>query len=74
MPFGLFEFEVMPFGLHNAPATFQRLMNHILLDFTRAYIDDIVIFSQSWEEHLGHLGEVFRRLAKAGLRVKLVKC
>ena len=76
-PFGLFEFEVMPFGLHNAPATFQRLMNHILRDcqsFARAYIDDIVIFSQSWEEHLGHLGEVFRRLAEAGLRVKLAKC
>jgi len=47
-PFGLFEFDVMPFGLHNAPATFQRLMNHILRDcqgFTRAYTDDIVIFS-----------------------------
>ena len=75
-PFGLFEFDVMPFGLHNAPATFQRLMNHILLDcqsFARAYIDDIVIFSQSWEEHVRHLSEVFKRLA-ANLRVKLEKC
>ena len=76
-PFGLFEFDVMPFGLHNAPATFQRLMNHILRDcqsFARAYyIDDIVIFSQSWEEHVRHLSEVFKRLA-ANLRVKLEKC
>ena len=47
-PFGLFEFEVMPFGLHGAPATFQRMINHVLRDccsFARAYIDDIVVFS-----------------------------
>jgi len=69
-PFELFEFEVMPFGLHNAPAIFQRLMNHTLQDcqsFARACIDDIVIFSQSWEEHFGYLGEMFRHLAEAGL-------
>ena len=61
MPFGLFEFEVMPFGLHSAPATFQRLINHVLRDcwsFSRAYINDIVVFSRSWEEHLVHLGQV----------------
>lgn len=49
-PFGQYEFEVMPFGLHNAPATFQRTMNHVLRecrDFSGAYIDDIVIFSHS---------------------------
>ena len=76
-PFGLFEFDVMPFGLHNAPATFQRTMNHILRDcqeFSGAYIDDIVIFSRSWEEHLRHLQEVFHRLQQAGLTVKLKKC
>ena len=61
-PFGLYEFQVMPFGLHNAPATFQRLMNHILRGseaFAGVYIDDIVVFSQTWEEHLRHLRDVF---------------
>ena len=70
-PFGLFEFEVLPFRLHSVPATFQRLMNHILRDcqsFARAYIDDIVIFSHSRE------GEVFRCLVAANLQVKFKKC
>ena len=61
-PFGLYEFNVMPFGLHNAPATFQRLMNHVLHGwekFAGVYLDDVVVFSQSWEEHLQ---EVFTRL------------
>jgi len=64
-PFGLFEFEVMPFGLHNAPASFQRMINHVLSDcwsFARAYIDDIVIFSRSWEEHFIHLHKVLNSL------------
>jgi len=67
----------MPFGLHNAPQTFQRLMNYVLRDcheFAMAYIDDIVIFSQSWEEHLRHLREMFRCLVAANLHVKLKKC
>ena len=76
-PFGLYEFEVMPFGLHNAPATFQRTMNHVLRDcrgFSGAYIDDIVVFSKSWEEHIQHLREVFIQLEKAGFTVKVKKC
>ena len=75
-PFGLYEFEVMPFGLHNAPATFQRTMNHVLRDcrgFSGAYIDDIVVFSKSWEEHIPHLREVFTQLEKAGFTVKVKK-
>ena len=67
-PFGLYEFEVMPFGLHSAPATFQRMINHTLRDcwqFARAYIDDIVIFSWSWEEHLTYLQKVFSCLQMA---------
>lgn len=76
-PFGLFEFEVMPFGLHSAPATFQQLMNHVLRDcrdFARSYLDDIAIFSASWEEHLVHLERVFHCLEDANLHVKLTKC
>ena len=75
-PFGKYEFLTMPFGLVGAPATFQRLMNGILADistFTAAYLDDTVIFSRSWPEHLNHITEVLQRL-KHGLTVKLGKC
>ena len=63
---GLYEFNVMPFGLCNAPATFQRLMETILAGLTRkicmVYIDDILIFSRTFEEHLSHLEQVMDRL------------
>ena len=67
----------MPFGLHNAPATFQRLMNRVLQgcqSFAQAYIDDIVVYSRTWEEHLQHLRKVFNCLLQAGLTLKLPKC
>ena len=76
-PFGLFEFTIMPFGLHSAPATFQWMINHVLSgcqNFAQAYIDDIVVYSRSWEEHLDHLRQVFTRLQGAGLTVKIKKC
>ncbi|PIK36770.1 hypothetical protein BSL78_26396 [Apostichopus japonicus] len=76
-PFGLFEYLVMPFGMRNAPATFQRLVDNVLQgceEFAKAYIDDIVIFSKTWEEHLCHLEAVFNRLEKSGLAVKPDKC
>ena len=67
----------MPFGLHNAPATFQRLMNQVLAgchEFAQAYLDDVVIHSMTWEEHLQHLHRVFTYLKKTGLTLKLSKC
>ncbi|XP_078246340.1 uncharacterized protein LOC144588102 [Pogona vitticeps] len=76
-PFGLYEFRVLSFGLRNAPATFQRLMDQTLAglsDFTVAYIDDIGIFSNTWEDHLIHLEVVLQRLSAAGLTVKASKC
>ena len=77
-PFGLFHFKVMPFGLCNAPATFQRLMELILkgLNWTSClvYLDDIIIFSKSIDEHLQRLKEVLSRLELANLKIKPEKC
>ena len=76
-PFGLYKFEVMPFGLHSAPATFQRMINHVLRhcwSFARAYIDDIMVFSSSWEEHLTHLHKILNCLQEANLTIKMSKC
>jgi len=75
---GLFEFNIMPFGLKNAPALFQRLMNYVLQDylddFVAVYIDDIIIYSKTFEEHLEHLRKVFTKLKEANLMIKLSKC
>ncbi|XP_034565107.1 uncharacterized protein LOC117830889 isoform X4 [Notolabrus celidotus] len=76
-PWGLFQFTVLPFGLHGAPATFQRLMDQVLSDFSgfaAAYLDDIVIYSNTWEEHLEHLQAVMDRIHSAGLTVNPSKC
>ena len=76
--YGHFEYLVMPFGLANAPATFQGYINHILRDyldvFCIAYLDDILIYSNSKEEHTLHVRKVLGRLLKNGLYVKLEKC
>ena len=72
-PFGLYQFRVMPFGLKGAPATFQRMMDRVLHGmgkFAAAYLDDIVIHSSSWEEHLAHLRAVFEWLRATGLTAK----
>jgi len=75
---GLFQFRVMPFGLHSAGATFQRLLDRVigpeLEPKAFAYLDDLVIVSSSFEEHLELLGVVFRRLREAGLRLNPEKC
>ena len=76
-PWGLYEFKVMPFGLSGAPASFQKLMDRILRgsqEYSEAYLDDVVIFSETWEEHLKHLTDILERIRKAGLTVKLGKC
>eukprot|EP00731_Ephydatia_muelleri_P031115 Em0022g629a len=75
---GHFEFNVMPFGLTNAPATFQQLMECILAGLTGEqcliYIDDIIVFSASFPEHLEWLTNVFLKLQDAGLKLKTEKC
>lgn len=70
-PFGLFEFTRMPFGLRNAPQSFLRLINEVLreLDFTYAYIDDVLIASRNMREHETHLEKVFERLQHFGLKL-----
>ena len=69
----------MPFGLNNAPSTFQRLMNWILKDylevFVAVYLDDIIIYTKGTiKQHLDHLRQVFQILKKAVLKIKLKKC
>ena len=73
---GKFEFNRVPFGLAQAPAYFQRLINEVLTDcnFAMGYLDDMIIFSKTEEEHLQHLEEIFEQLRKAGLKLKLQKC
>ena len=79
---GLYEFRVMPFGLTNAPAVFQRLMQHVVCplnpttgrDFVSVYLDDILVFSRTLEDHLMHLHTVIHRLKEVGLKLKPTKC
>ena len=69
-PGGLYQYTVLPFGVHGAPATFQRMMDHLLRPhqaYAAAYIDDIIIHSASWDIHLRHLRAVLGELRKAGL-------
>ena len=76
-PFGLFQFRVMPFGLNGPPASFQRMMDLVIdgmQDFTAAYLDDLVVYSDSWEDHLKHLKMMLQKLREAGLTVKPRKC
>ena len=77
-PNGLFEFKVMPFGLCNGPATFQRLMDLVLaglhMSHCLVYLDDIIVMGKSFGEHLDNLRKVFDRLREAGLTLKPSKC
>ncbi|KAF4090058.1 hypothetical protein AMELA_G00047550 [Ameiurus melas] len=74
---GQWQYRVLPFGLHGAPATFQRLMDIVLRphrSFAVAYLDGVVIHSSTWSDHLFHLGEVLKGLRDAGLTANPKKC
>ena len=76
-PHGKYRFTRMPFGLRNAPATFQRAMHNVLAgqdDYSDTYIDDILIFSRTWNEHVIHIQAVLEALRANGLTAKLKKC
>ena len=75
-PFGLFEFLRMPFGLRNAAQTFQRFIDQVLrgLDFSYAYVDDVLIASSSPEEHQEHLRAVLERFQEHGVIINPTKC
>ena len=75
--FGHYEYLVMPFGLTNAPATFQAFINNVLREyldvFVTAYLDDILIYSETYEEHIIHVNKVLETMKQANLRIKLSK-
>ncbi len=77
-PRGHFEYRALPFGLSNAPAVFQALVNDVLRDmldqFIYVYLDDILIFSHSLQEHVQRVRRVLQRLLENGLYVKVEKC
>ena len=82
VPQGLYEFNVMPFGLCNAPSVFQRLMQQVLMglnpldspDFVSVYIDDVLVFSETLNDHMEHLQKVITRIQSVGLKLKPAKC
>ena len=74
---GKYQWNIVPFSLATAISTFQYLMSKVLTDinhFAFTYLDNILIFSKSCEEHLQHLNAVFQKFKAAGLKVKLSKC
>ncbi|KAL6467298.1 hypothetical protein MHYP_G00251020 [Metynnis hypsauchen] len=77
-PFGTYQYLRMPFGVCNGPATFQCLMqstmNDLVFQIMLVYLDDILVYSQTFSEHLERLKTVFTRLKETGLKVKLEKC
>jgi len=77
-PLGFYEFNKMPFGLSNSPATYQRLMEECLGDFNMKicviYLDDLIIFSDSFEQHLERLNMILTRLKECGIKLSPEKC
>ena len=71
VPRGFYEFNRLPFGLINSPATYQRLMEEVLGD---SHLDDLIIFSKPYEEHLDRIKRVLHRLRESGLKLSPKKC
>jgi len=80
-PLGFFEYNRLPLGLSNAPATYQRLMEQIMQDiimdghrFCQIYLDDVIVVSKSFEEHIKHLTMILERIRSAGMKLSPKKC
>jgi len=76
-PLGLYQYKVLPFGLTNCPSVFQNVMNDIFRDlhtFVLVYMDDILIFSKTSDDHIKHLRQVFQNLQDQKMYIKLKKC
>ena len=75
---GLYQWRVMPFGLCNAPSTFERLMERILTglhwEILLVYLDDIIIYGKTFEDELARLRVVFKKMREAKLKLKPKKC
>ena len=74
-PSGLYQYKVMPFGMKNAPATFQRMVNKLVrdIDGCEGYIDDVVIFSDNWSDHICQIERFFQIMREAKLTINLIK-
>ena len=74
-PSGLYQYKVMPFGMKNAPATFQRMVNKLVrdIDGCEGYIDDVVIFSDNWSDHIRQIERFFQIMREAKLSINLMK-
>ena len=74
-PSGLYQYKVMPFGMKNAPATFQRMVNKLVqdIDGCEGYIDDVVIFSDNWSDHICQIKCFFQIMREAKLTINLMK-
>ena len=77
-PNNLYQFKKLPFGLRNAPLAFQRAMQQVLVAFPRqqviVYLDDVLIMSRSFEEHIILVGKVLQTLQSYGVKIKPIKC